>query len=265
MTPRLSICIPTYNRLPYLRELMADLLPQVDAVASGTVELCVSDNASTDGTAAYLKTLSSPSLRHWTNRTNVGGDRNFLVCIREAHGDYVWLVGDDDLTPEGSVERVLRLLEQTPDLVIADEFSAETKTYPDYRSCLLGEAGRKSALAITHTLITANIFRRSLFDLSFAEAKLWTSYAHMFGFIGHVKGRVVIAPNLIATRAVRAEFAKYPSFLCLKHAYYLNHLATTFGLPSYRWKAVRSALNLPLEFGSRVKHYLKKGVALCSR
>lgn len=39
MTPRLSICIPTYNRLPYLRELLAGLLPQVDAVASGTVEL----------------------------------------------------------------------------------------------------------------------------------------------------------------------------------------------------------------------------------
>ena len=130
---------------------------------------------------------------------------------------------------------------------------------------LLGEAGRKSALAITHTLITANIFRRSLFDLSFAEAKLWTSYAHMFGFIGHVKGRVVIAPSLIATREGRADFAKDPSFLCLKHAYYLNHLATTFGLPSYRWKAVRAALNLPFEFGSRIKYYLKKGVALCSR
>lgn len=264
MTPRLSICIPTYNRLPYLRELMAGLLPQIEA-AHGAVELCVSDNASTDGTAAYLKTLSHPSLRFWRNEKNVGGDRNFLVCIREAHGDYVWLVGDDDMLPEGSVARALRLLGQLPDLVIADELAREEKIYPDYRSCLLGETGRKSPLALTHTLITANIFRRSLFDLSFAEAKLWTSYAHMFGFIGHVSGRVVVAPSLIATRAVRADFAQYPSFLCLKHAYYLNYLAMTFGLPSYRWKAIRVALNLPFEFGSRVRHYLKKGVALCSR
>lgn len=265
MTPRLSICIPTYNRLPYLRELMAGLLPQVEAEARGTVELCVSDNASTDGTAAYLKTLSCPSLRFWSNAENVGGDRNFLVLIRAARGDYVWLVGDDDMVPEGGVARALRLLGPSPDLVIADELAGEVKSYPDYRSCLLGAAGRKSPLAIAHTLITANIFRRSLFDVPSAEAKLWTSYAHMFGFIGNVGGGVVVAPGLIATRAVRADFAEYPSFLCLKHAYYLNYIATAFALPSYRWKAVRSALNLPFEFGSRVKHYLKKGVALCSR
>jgi len=264
MTPRLSICIPTYNRLPYLRELMAGLLPQIEA-ARGTVELCVSDNASTDGTYAYLKTLACPSLQFWRNGENVGGDRNFLVCIREAHGDYVWLVGDDDMILEGSVARALRLLEQSPDLVIADELAGDVKTYPDYRSCLLGETGRKSLLALTHTLITANIFRRALFDISFAEAKLWTSYAHMFGFIGHVSGRVVVSPKMIATRAVRADFAQYPSFLCLKHAYYLNYIASTFGLPSYRWKAVRAALNLPFEFGSRIKHYLKKGLGLCLR
>lgn len=265
MTPRLSICIPTYNRLPYLREMMAGLLPQIEAEASGTIELCVSDNASTDGTSAYLNTIACPSLRFWRNEENVGGDRNFLVCIREAHGDYVWLVGDDDMIPEESVARALRLLEQSPDLVIADELAGDVKSYPDYRSCLLGEAGRESPLALTHTLITANIFRRSLFDISFAEAKLWTNYAHMFGFIGNVRGGVVVSPKMIATRAVRADFAQYPSFLCLKHAYYLNYLATTFGLPSYRWKAVHAALNLPFEFGSRIKHYLKKGVALCSR
>ncbi len=268
MTPRLSICVPTYNRLSYLRELMAGLLPQVEAEARGTVELCVSDNASTDGTAAYLKTLSCPSLRFWSNAENVGGDRNFLVLIREARGDYVWLVGDDDIIPEGSVARALRLLGRSPDLVIADERTGEVKSYPDYRSCLLGEAGRKSPLAIAHTLITANIFRRSLFDVPSAEAKLWTSYAHMFGFIGNVRGiggGVLLAPGLIAMRAVRADFAKYPSFLCLKHAYYLNYIAKAFALPSYRRKAVRAALNLPLEFGSRIKRCLKKGVALCSR
>ena len=260
MTPLLSICIPTYNRLPYLKELLASLLPQVEAAAPGSVELCVSDNASTDETAAYLKSLTSPALRFWTNPENVGGDRNFLVCIRQARGEYVWLVGDDDLVPSGSVARVLRLLVQKPDLLIADEFDGEEKTYSDYRSCLLGEKNRKALLALSHTLITSNIFHRSLFDLPTAEATLWTSYAHMFGFIDRVQGPVILAPGLIAVRPVRADFAKYPSFLCLKHAYYLNHLATTFDLPGYRRKAVHSALNLPLEFGSRVKYYLKKGL-----
>ena len=93
----LSICIPTFNRLPYLKEAIDALLPQIEKTMPGQVEFLVSDNCSTDGTADYLAAMQSNRLRFWTNEVNIGGDRNFLKCISEARGDYVWLVGDDDL------------------------------------------------------------------------------------------------------------------------------------------------------------------------
>ena len=255
----LSICIPTFNRLSYLKEAIDALLPQIEKAAPGQVEFLVSDNCSTDGTADYLAAIHLPCFRFWTNETNIGGDRNFLKCIREAKGDYVWLVGDDDLIAPGGVAGVLAALErEAPDLVVADELAAGEKVYADYRSCLVGERSRRRLLALTHTLISANIFRRSLFDLEFAESHLWTSYAHMFGFIGNISGKVVLLPQVLLTREVRAEFEKYPSFLCVKHAIYLWHLASRFRLPSYRWLGVKSVCNLPLEFGSRIKFHLKK-------
>ena len=97
----LSICIPTYNRLPFLKELLPAILGQVDSGrAEVEVEVVVSDNASTDDTADYLRSLSNPCLRWWTNETNIGGDRNFLKCVAEARGEYVCWHGS--LFPEAA-------------------------------------------------------------------------------------------------------------------------------------------------------------------
>jgi len=261
VTPLLSICIPTYNRLPYLRELVGFLLPQISATISGEVEIVISNNVSTDGTDAYCKSLVCPALRYWENETNIGGDRNFLKCIREAHGEYVWLIGDDDLINPDAVTTVLNLLKaHRPSLLIADEHPRKNLTvYTNYRECLLRERTTKGLFALNHTLISANIFKRACFDLAYAEEMLYTQYAHMFGLVRNLTNTpVVIAPALMTTRPVRADFAKYPSFLCIKHAIYLRYLAKTFSLPNFNGLAVKSVCNLPLELGSRIKYYLLK-------
>jgi len=261
--PILSICIPTYNRLPYLKELMASLLPQVKA-AGADVELLVSNNVSTDGTDAFCRGLECPSLRYWENETNIGGDRNFLKCIREACGEYVWLVGDDDLVFPEAVTKILSILKvENPGLLVLAEYEkASVSVYANYRDCLRAEKPPKERFAIFHTLISANVFRRTLFDMAFAEKTLHLSYAHMFGLMKNLgTEKVCVCPSLMSTRPVRADFAKYPSFLCVKHAVYLVFLAKTFGLPRYRLYAVIKACNLPMEFGSRIKYHLLKALA----
>ena len=263
--PVLSICIPTYNRLPYLGELIVSLLPQIDAVPEGAVELVVSDNVSTDGTADYLRSIHRDYLRWWTNETNIGGDRNFLKCIQEAKGDYVWLVGDDDLVASDAVARVLRCVEDRhPGLLIADISSCPLSgsgEYVDYRDYLARECSRTADAALRHTLISSNVFLRSSFDMDLAVRSLRTQYAHMFGLTGRALGKVVVARGIVSTRPVRADFAKYPSFLCVKQALYFLFLAKRFNLPRFRWYAFLNACNLPMEFGSRIKYYLKKALA----
>ena len=180
----LSICIPTYNRIRYLKELLPAILDQADAES---VEVVVSDNASTDGTADYLRSLLNPCLRWWTNETNIGGDRNFLKCVAEAKGEYVWLFGDDDIMPAGAVGRVLDFLRQhNPALLISLDRDADTRLYDSY-GVMLKDMGDELALA--HTLISANIFKRELFDMDLAVEKLWVQYAHMFGIMANMAGQ----------------------------------------------------------------------------
>jgi len=262
--PLLSVCIPTYGRLSYLRELLSLLRPQVDALPAGEVEVCVSDNASPDGTGAYLASLVSPSLRYWTNETNIGGDRNFLKCIAEAKGAYVWLLGDDELLPEGAVARVVEFLNRhRPGLLISSDDAEEVgELHAGYAEAI---RGRPTKFPLLHTLISANVFRRDLFNMREATARLKLSYAHMFGMIWNIVGeRVGVIRSFVKVRPVRAAFEKFPSFLCVKQAIYLLWLVRKFDLSArYRIYAIRLALNLPIEYASRIKNWLLGRVRSC--
>ena len=152
----LSICIPTYNRVRYLKELLPSILDQAD---EGVVEVVVSDNASTDDTAEYLRTINHPCFSWWTNEENIGGDRNFLKCVAEARGEYVWLFGDDDIMPAGAVSRVVDFLrENNPALLISGDRDIDARLYDDY-CAMLKDVGDDFLLA--HTLISANVLGAS--------------------------------------------------------------------------------------------------------
>ena len=111
--PLLSICIPTYNRAPFLAELLEALLPQLTP-ARPDVELVLSDNASTDETAAVIASFRTRGLplRISRNEENLGADENFLRCHALARGRYLWLLGDDDLPMPHAIPQLLSLLEQ---------------------------------------------------------------------------------------------------------------------------------------------------------
>jgi len=111
MTPTLSICIPTFNRLHYLKETLETLLPQAEL---NSVEICISDNHSNDGTAEFLREFAEvyPCLKYRINSKNIGLDKNMLAVISMGNGQYIYPIGDDDILPEGSLEEILLEIEK---------------------------------------------------------------------------------------------------------------------------------------------------------
>ena len=88
-----TIAIPTYNRSDgYLRETLGSALAQ----DYSPLEIIVLDNASTDGTTAYVASAADERVRYIRNDTNVGVNDNFNNCLRHARGDYFLLLHDDD-------------------------------------------------------------------------------------------------------------------------------------------------------------------------
>lgn len=97
--------------------MLASLVPQVKALAD-KVELVVCDDRSPDDTAAVIE--AARKIHPFTferNATNQGAIRNFhKVTAVMPRGDYVWLLGQDDVPTEGAVARLVAALEANPDL-----------------------------------------------------------------------------------------------------------------------------------------------------
>ena len=101
----LSICIPTYNRARFLAQAIESVLSQ----ATEHTELVVSDNGSTDETHDLVRQYQKqfPRITYFRHAETVGRDQNYLQAVEAAHGEYCWLLGDDDVLEENAVERLL--------------------------------------------------------------------------------------------------------------------------------------------------------------
>ena len=112
--PLLSITIPTYNRSPFLAQLLECLLSELKTPRPGEpyAELIISDNASSDNTQSMLEGFRQRGLpfRYVRNATNLGADANFLQCLEMASGKYAWILGDDDLLAPNAIAGLLAML-----------------------------------------------------------------------------------------------------------------------------------------------------------
>lgn len=118
--PRLAICIPTHHgRADFLRIALESVLDQLGDVPPGRVSICVSDNASEDGTAALIRALSEQHMvpiSYHRHAVNLGFPPNMLQVMREADGEYGWLLSSDDRVAPGGLRRVYEALDSEPGL-----------------------------------------------------------------------------------------------------------------------------------------------------
>jgi glycosyltransferase involved in cell wall biosynthesis len=94
--PILSICIPTFNRSSQLNNLLASIAA-IPCKQRLFVELCISDNCSSDHTAQIIGKWSKLlRLRVVTQLMNIGATRNFTEVTLMASGKWILVIGDDD-------------------------------------------------------------------------------------------------------------------------------------------------------------------------
>lgn len=114
--PRLSICIPTFNRSALLRSTLTQLgrcLALAGPRGLRDVEIVVLDNCSTDDTAAMVEALARdmPNLRCKRHPSNIGVERNIVLSLKAAIGEWVWPLGDDDILSDRALVDILDALD----------------------------------------------------------------------------------------------------------------------------------------------------------
>jgi glycosyltransferase involved in cell wall biosynthesis len=117
--PLISVCIPTHHgRVGTLTNLVENLIEQARSLPD-LVEVCVSDNASDDGTDEIMADLSRSAtcpIRYRRASQDLGLVANLLSAVELAHGRYCWLMGSDDMLEEGALGRALELMDGLPGL-----------------------------------------------------------------------------------------------------------------------------------------------------
>ncbi len=119
-SPKVSIGMPVYNGEKYISEAIDSLIMQTHT----DFELIISDNASTDGTAAICKQYADKDsrIRFVQQTENIGSIQNFQYVLVEAVGEYFMWAAADDRRRKDFLKLALEVFENAEDcdLVFCD-------------------------------------------------------------------------------------------------------------------------------------------------
>lgn len=115
-SPKVSIGLPVYNGDEFLSKAIESILGQTFT----DFELIISDNASTDNTAAICQYYAAldPRVRYYRNATNIGGANNGNRTFALARGGYFRWAAHDDLCAPTLIEKCVAVLDHNPEIVL---------------------------------------------------------------------------------------------------------------------------------------------------
>ena len=108
--PKVSVCIPTYNRAAFLANAVQSVLNQTYQ----DFELIICDDGSTDNTAVMVAQWPDARIHYIQQSRNIGRSKNMRSGFDHATGEYFIKFDDDDaLTPE-FLAKTVAILDQEP-------------------------------------------------------------------------------------------------------------------------------------------------------
>lgn len=111
MGPKVTLAMPTRNRVHYLATSLESALGQT----LRDLEVVVSDNRCTDGTAEFLSTIGDPRVRVLTQTEDLSMVENWNRCVAAAQGTYFLLLSDDDVLEPRALEAMVAAFETDSD------------------------------------------------------------------------------------------------------------------------------------------------------
>lgn len=197
--PKVTVVVPVYNGARYLAATLDSVLAQT----RGDFELIVLDNASTDTTPEVVGRYADPRLRSLRNETNLGLAGNVRRGCGLARGEYITILGADDVWLPDFLAEAVAFLDGEPEVsmvhgpaVWIDEAGrrfggtgqAWARVTPGHRAML--EAFSAGFCFSTMLMRTANVQDTGPFDESWQEiVDLWLFLRMcLAGSIGYLPG-----------------------------------------------------------------------------
>lgn len=120
MPPLVSIAIPTFDRIGYLKESVTSALTQTYR----QIEVLIGDDGPTDTIQAWGQELARQDarVRYLRHPHNLGLAGNWNALADTARGEFLAIIGDDDrLLPE-FVEKLVRLIQPAAQVAFSNHY-----------------------------------------------------------------------------------------------------------------------------------------------
>ena len=197
---KISVCLASYNGERFIADQIASILEQLPPDG----ELIVSDDASTDGTVAVVRSFDDPRIRLFAHKRNLNYVGNFERAIAIANGDIVFLSDQDDEWMPDKIATVLTAFADHPGatMVVHAMLDVDEEGAPLPRQSSLwkpSEAGlRTSAAFLIRQIVKGQVFgcttafRRSLLDVLLPFPALTYAHDHWLAVAAPATGSVVL-------------------------------------------------------------------------
>ena len=109
--PKLSICIPTFNRLHCLESCLESIYNSKKN-SNINFEVCISDNNPASNAKELIQKYEKKiTINYKCNLSNLGLGRNIVESVSMAHGEFVWILGNDDMLLPHTLNQLESLLD----------------------------------------------------------------------------------------------------------------------------------------------------------
>ena len=222
MNYKLSILVPTYNRLDLFKETLSSILKQVE---NEPVEIVIVDDGSTERNYEYALEISKkyPFVEVQRHKKNlrVGQARNTLLS--QAKGEYLVFIDSDDLLMNGALKKMLNLI---------DSNGAECYVLNSYR-----EKGKKLKFKPFPVDKKGLSLLKAYIDGAFSEALylIKTEVARKYPFNPYLRVREDFAPKACYLVLANSKVINEPFVIIRDHPqrlrkvadYYFEHALTS--------------------------------------
>jgi len=196
----LTIGIPVLNGSPHILNTLKSILKELDTIDE-QIELLIVDNKSEDNTGEILRDFYNsysevPNLNTKIkyNNQNLGLDSSINYLIASSTGDYIWLLGAQEVLHFGSLRRLIHELKKKPWQIVVNSTMWDEASNREIQSNLYGRLyGRYSDLSFDNPedffssiggpclSLSANIsraepLRRSLSSVTKSRYWSWLEY-----------------------------------------------------------------------------------------
>lgn len=160
----ISFVIPTWNRPYEVRGLVENIIQQNSIHDDDFEIIVVDDNSSAENWKIYKELLSFRNLKLFRNSTNLGLTKNWNLALRQANGQWICFIHDDDILKEDAVSRIRSYISnlKRPGLIIQNSHISTNVEFTEPGMTAAKRVGLPPASGqVWHRLISEKI---GLFD-----------------------------------------------------------------------------------------------------